>query len=55
MKKFKITPSYICSEVEKGFDVSLVINGELLGKVTSNSKKDGMQELARKILKENLI
>lgn len=55
MKKFKITPSYICNEVEKGFDVSLVINGELLGKVTSNSKKDGMQELARKILKENLI
>jgi ribonuclease-3 len=59
VKKYKMNPEYKSTEVEKNgtkqFLIELVVNQVILDKVHNQSKKKGMQELAKRALENNLI
>lgn len=53
VKLYQEPPKYACEEnKEKLFHITITIKGEKLGELTHKSKKKGMQELAKKVLKE---
>lgn len=56
-KKFKVYPKYeaIKVEGEDAYMVSLFIKDKKIGSLKDQSKKNAMQLLAKKIIKENLI
>jgi ribonuclease-3 len=55
MKDYKVTPNYEINEVNNNFEIQFKINEVVIAEHTSISKKKGMQELARKILNEELL
>jgi ribonuclease-3 len=55
MKDYKVTPSYEINEIDNNFEIEFKINDFTIAKHSSISKKKGMQELARKILNEELL
>jgi ribonuclease-3 len=59
VKKYKMNPEYKSIEVEKNgtkqFLIELIVNQVILDKVHNQSKKKGMQELAKRALENNLI
>lgn len=57
MQKFKTTPHYECKEIQdKGeFHINCSIEDKVIADGVFSSKKKGMQQLAAKILQENLL
>jgi len=58
MKEFQITPKYESEEIvenkQKVFKVSLILKEQILATEINISKKKAMQNLASKVLKENI-
>ncbi|MBD64231.1 MAG: ribonuclease III [Halobacteriovoraceae bacterium] len=55
MKKYQTLPEYKSESVDDEFKIKCFIRNQEIAQVTHSSKKKGMQELAQKILNENLL
>ncbi|WP_419168416.1 ribonuclease III [Halobacteriovorax sp.] len=57
LARFKCLPEYRTKALNKGqeFEIELYINGELISKLISNSKKIGTKEIAKECLENNLL
>lgn len=57
LARFKCLPEYRTKALNKGqeFEIELLVNGVLISKLISNSKKNGTKEIAKECLKNNLL